>query len=320
LIRNFISFDSLPVTKVLITGVAGFIGSHTADLLLAEGHEVCGVDNFRTGLPSNITLASRSAQFQFYERDCAVPGITADLVESFRPTAIIHLAAMVSVPESIADPKENDRLNFYSTKLVAEAAHRFGVQRIVFASSAAVYGNNPSVPLSEDAGCYPLSPYGSAKFASEAHLLAIAGPALTVRCQRYFNVYGPRQDPRSAYSGVISRFAAALDLGQPSTIYGDGEQTRDFIAVADVARANLIAATYPGIATGTANVCTGRKVSLNELYSTMGRVWGKFCPPRYGPVREGDIRHSYGLPERAKTDLGFTATFSLEAGLKIMAA
>ena len=303
--------------KVLVTGAAGFIGSHTTDLLLAQGHSVCGVDNFRTGRPGNLARARPHPRFEFREQDCAAPGALDRTIREYQPDAVIHLAALVSVPESIAHPAENNRLNFQATQLAAEAARAHGVKRIVFASSAAVYGANPNLPLTEEADCQPLSPYGTAKLNSEKLLLELSRTqGVVVRCQRYFNVFGPRQDPSSPYSGVISLFRDRLAKNTPATIHGDGEQTRDFIYVDDVAQANVIAATSPGIPSGVANICTGRAISLNVLYAALCRVSGKNLPPVHGPAREGDIRHSCGSPEKAKRDLRFAAQTSLEAGLQ----
>lgn len=308
------------MTRVLVTGAAGFIGSHTADLLLAEGHTVCGIDNFRTGKWANLTSALKSSRFELREADCAASGVLDSAIRDFRPDAIIHLAAMVSVPESIANPVENDRLNFHATRLAAEGALAHGTSRIVFASSAAVYGANPNLPLDETAACQPLSPYGVAKLNSENLLMGLAGKQrLTVRCHRYFNVYGPRQDPTSSYSGVISRFQDRLSRDLPAIIHGDGNQTRDFIHVRDVARANCIAATHPDLPSGIANICTGRAVSLTFLHDTIAHALGKQIAPDRGPAREGDIRFSAGNTERARRDLGFVAEVSLEDGLRSLA-
>jgi len=308
------------MAKILVTGAAGFIGSHTVEQLLAGGHTICGVDNFRTGKPDNLAPFLPVESFHFKELDAAAAGNLDVAAREFRPDAIIHLAALVSVPESIANPAENDRLNFQATRLVAEAARAHGVKRIVFASSAAVYGANPHLPLAEEAACIPLSPYGSAKLAAEQLLLDLArNHGVMVRCQRYFNVFGPRQDPSSLYSGVISLFRDRLIKHTAPMIHGDGEQTRDFIYVGDVARANVIAATGDEIRTGVANICTGRAVSLNTLYSTLSRVLGRGLAPTHGPARESDIRHSLGNPAKARRELGFTATTSLEDGLRTMA-
>lgn len=306
--------------KILVTGAAGFIGSHTVDLLLAKGHAVLGVDNFRTGKEENLDGARRHKNFSFRTADVADEKVFPRIVAEFRPEAIIHLAALVSVPESIAHPAENHRLNFHATEVVRDAAIVSGVQRIVFASSAAVYGANPALPLVETANCQPLSPYGQAKLDSERLLLAQALP-FVARCHRYFNVYGPRQDPSSPYSGVISRFVDALASGRPPTIHGDGEQSRDFIYVGDVATANLIAATKPDLRSGVANICTGQTITLNRLHRELcAAAKVPRSVPTYGPTRPGDIRYSCGSPAEAVRALGFHAQTPLSSGLRQLLA
>ena len=302
------------MAKVLVTGAAGFIGSHTTDLLLREGHAVLGLDNFRTGHRRNLAGALASPAFELLEADVAEPGVVARAAGRFRPDAIIHLAALVSVQESIPDPVLNRRLNFTATELVAEAARRHAVGRIVFASSAAIYGDTTDLPITEETAKQPISPYGEAKLQSEGILLA-AGAGLTARCHRYFNVFGPRQDPASPYSGVISIFERRYREGQGVTIYGDGRQTRDFISVHDVARANVIAATKPGIASGAANICTGRATSLLDVVAEFARHYPQVPPPRHAAARAGDIIHSLGRPDRARTELGFAAQVSVADGL-----
>lgn len=294
--------------KILVTGAAGFIGSHTTDRLLAEGHEVLGVDNLRTGHRRNLEAALRSTAFQLEIADVAEDGVLDALVARFKPDAIIHLAALVSVQESIQDPALNHRLNVTATELVAAAARAHGVKRIVFASSAAIYGDTTALPIDEETPKQPISPYGEAKLASEKILLnAAADGALVARCQRYFNVFGPRQDPASQYSGVISIFDRRYRDGKPVTIYGDGQQTRDFISVHDVARANVLAATKPGIVSGAANICTGRATSLLDIVAIFAAHYPAVPAPTLGEARKGDIVHSLGKPERAKTQLGFVA-------------
>jgi len=324
--------------KVLLTGAAGFIGSHTSDRLLAEGHAVLGVDNFRTGHRGNLADALRQpASFSLVEADVAEAGVLDALCTTFRPEAIIHLAALVSVQESIADPALNHRLNVEATEHVAAAAAAHGVRRIVFASSAAVYGDARALPIDEAAPTQPISPYGEAKLRSESILLnassvqreaaaagagaatAAAGPV--VRCQRYFNVFGPRQDPASPYSGVISVFQKCYAQGLAPTIYGDGQQTRDFISVYDVARANVLAATGActpsgtAVSSGIANICTGRATSLLDVVRIFSSTFPAVPPPRFAPARSGDIVHSLGNPARARADLGFEAEWPVERAL-----
>jgi UDP-glucose 4-epimerase len=304
-------------TVVLVTGAAGFIGSHTCDLLLESGLEVVGVDNFRTGRRENLASALRMPGFSLRRADVSEPGVLDALVRRARPSAIIHLAALVSVQESIADPGLNFRLNVQATQLAAEAARRHGVPRLVFASSAAVYGEGTGRALREgDLGTPPISPYGAAKLASESLLLGHAACYGTVvRCQRYFNVYGPRQDPSSPYSGVISIFARAYAEGRGVAIHGDGLQSRDFISVHDVARANLAAATRPRIHSGAANICTGRETTLLHLAGILARLRPGSPRPAHAPARAGDIRRSVGDPARARAELGFRARWTVQRGL-----
>lgn len=304
-----------PVSTILVTGAAGFIGSHTCDQLLAGGHTVVGVDNFRTGRRENLREASRSPRFRFEELDITAPDTLASLAEATRPDAIVHLAALVSVQESIADPELNFRLNVAATHTVGAAARVAGVKRLVFASSASVYGD-VAPPLHEESPRAPISPYGGGKLASEDLLLCYAASfGFTARCLRYFNVFGPRQDPRSPYSGVISIFADKFRAGLRPTVFGDGEQTRDFISVSDVARANVLAATRPTGASGAFNICSGKPTSLNRLIEVLRRIVPHAPEPIYAPGRAGDIRHSLGAAVKAARELGFVATTSLEAGL-----
>ncbi len=313
--------DTTRMAKILVTGAAGFIGSYTTDRLLAEGHEVVGLDNFRTGREENLAAAAKHPKFRLLREDITADGLLARLASAEKPDAILHLAALVSVPESIANPDLNRRLNIEATRLVAAAAIGSGsVRRIAFASSAAVYGPNPDLPLRESATPHPLSPYGAAKLESENILaeLARSHPAISTVSLRYFNVYGPRQDPRSPYSGVISLLAAAYRAGQPFARHGDGEQTRDFISVADVARANRLALTQPFAGSLVLNICTGHATTLNEMIRVMGAITGRTINPGQQPAREGDIRHSAGSPAAAQQHLGFRSADSVETGLRAL--
>lgn len=304
------------MATVLVTGAAGFIGSHTCEQLVAAGHRVIGVDNFRTGRRENLQTLATNRSFKLMTADVSeVHALDAAVAEA-RPDAMIHLAALVSVPESIADPAMNFRLNVETSQIVADTARRHSVKRVVFASSAAVYGDARDIPITESTEPRPLSPYGGAKLASEALLLSQAATfGFAARCLRYFNVFGPRQDPTSPYSGVISIFCDRMRAGQAPTIFGDGEQSRDFISVRDVARANVMAATTPSMGSGVTNICTGTGASLNQLAAACRRLIPSASAPNYAPTRPGDIRHSVGSPERARAELGFTADLSLEAGL-----
>ncbi len=304
------------MAHVLVTGAAGFIGSHTVDQLLAIGHTVTGLDNFRTGRRANLAGASASPRFSLHECDVAAPGAFAALVAAAKPESIIHLAALVSVQESMTNPDLNYSLNLYATHLVAEAARLNSVRRLVFASSAAIYGDATDFPIREASEKKPISPYGAAKLASEALLLGHAAAfGLTVRCQRYFNVFGPRQDPASPYSGVISIFDRRYRDGQGVTIYGDGKQTRDFISVHDVARANVLAATRADVPSGVANICTGRSTSLLDVVGVFARHYAAAPAVILGAPRAGDIIHSLGAPDHAAATFGFRAEVSVEAGL-----
>jgi UDP-glucose 4-epimerase len=279
---------------------------------------VLGVDNLRTGREENLANAARNPHFRFLREDITADGLLIRIVAAEKPEAILHLAALVSVPESIADPILNRRLNLDATRVVTAAAVASGsVRRVVFASSAAVYGTNADLPLHETAQTRPLSPYGEAKLESEKILadLSRSQPAISTVALRYFNVYGPRQDPRSPYSGVISILAAAFRDGRPFTLHGDGGQTRDFISVADVAMANKLALTRPVNGSLVLNVCTGQATALTEMIRVMGTITGRSLDPACQPAREGDIRHSLGTPEAAQRHLGFRSANSIETGL-----
>ena len=303
---------------VIVAGAAGFIGSHTSEELLAAGFSVVGVDNLRTGHEENLRVALLNPAFVFREADVSEAGVMDALAAEFSPRAIIHLAALVSVQESIADPALNFRLNLLATYLVAEAARRHKVSRIVFASSAAVYGNTSDQPIAESTTpCRPISPYGAAKLASEALLRGYGTTyGIAVRCLRYFNVFGSRQDPASPYSGVISIFARRFRERSPVTVYGDGQQSRDFISIHDVARANVIAVSKPEPTSCVVNICTGRATSLQRLLEIFSEGYADLQSPIYAPSRPGDISHSLGDPTAAKHELDFEAAWTVEAGLR----
>lgn len=310
--------EALKGKRVLVTGGAGFIGSHTVDRLLASGATVLAYDNLATGILENLNKAKGSTNFRFEEGDVAQAESFAKIVSSYRPDAILHLAALVSVQESIQNPGLNFERNVYATHAVIEAARLSGAPRIVFASSAAIFGDNPHLPLGEDSAVRPLSPYGAAKLASENLLSGAASTyRLNVISNRYFNVYGPRQDPKSPYSGVMSIFYNRFRQGQPITLFGDGKQTRDFIFVRDVAEANCraLASKLPG--NEAFNICTGVSTSLLDLLSVFKEHFPDAPPACFAAARTGDIIHSLGNPSKAQRLLGFEAKTTIRSGLSI---
>ena len=305
--------------RVLVTGAAGFIGSHTVDKLLARGATVVGVDDLSTGHRSNLADAEATGNFQFHEGDVSADDVVEAIVADFKPQAIVHLAALVSVPAGEEDPTKNFRLNVIATQKVAEAARKHGVKRLVFASSAATYGNASDLPLNEDVPTVPIGQYGAAKLMSEK-LLASYGESYGISsiCYRYFNVYGPRQDPSSPYSGVVSIFADRYRAGKPVMIFGDGEQSRDFIFVGDVAEGNARAATEPALPSGVYNRCTGQSQSLLDLVKVLEDSYPGIPAPSHGEERAGDIKHSLGNPGRAVENLQLEVKTPFAEGIRAL--
>jgi len=307
----------LPTPRVLVTGAAGFIGSHTVDRLLQMGCTVIGVDDLSRGNRDNLNDAFRSPLFRFERLDVVDEAAFEALCAEMSPDSIVHLAGLVSVDTAESDPMLNYWLNYHATRTVLEVARRHGISRIVFSSSAAVYGNDPARPVNEDSPTRPIGLYGRAKLFSERLLenCAERDDPTTIR-YRYFNVYGPRQDPSSPYSGVISIFANRLSRGLPVRIFGDGEQSRDFISVFDVAEANALAATRARLSSGTYNICTGRSMTIRELCAVLRTHFPQTAPPKFASPRRADIRHSVGDPSRASGALGFQSRISMEDGIR----
>ena len=298
--------------KVLVTGGAGFIGSHVADRLVAAGREVRVLDNFSSGRRENLDGAARDAEI------VAADVRDADALRAAAAgcDAVIHHAALVSVPASIADPLASHEINARGTLNVLLAAREAGAGRFVFASSAAIYGPAAEPPNREDAAPAPISPYGADKLAGEAYCSAMWGAfGLETVVLRYFNVFGPRQDPGSEYAAVIPRFAQAFHARRPPTIYGDGEQSRDFVFVEDVARANLLALEAPAAGL-VANIARGEAVTLNRVVAELRDLTGRDLDPVHEDPRPGDIRHSAAAVAVAERDLGFRPERSLGEGLR----
>ena len=276
--------------KYLVTGGAGFIGSHIVESLIRNGNEVRVLDDLSTGHYDNLKKVS--SEIEFVEGDIRDPDICIDLAKGC--DGIFHEAALVSVVDSIERPQDNHDINITGTMNILEAARIRNCKRIVFASSAAIYGNNPELPKNETMLPEPLSPYGAAKIAGE-HLLQAYAEQFGIECValRYFNVYGPRQDPRSMYSGVISKFVDCAKNQVTPKIYGDGKQTRDFVYVDDVVQANLKAMTVPTKAPFLrCNIGTGIATSLLEVVEALRGINETFTQPQFEPERPGDIRHS----------------------------
>lgn len=304
----------------LVTGAAGFIGSHSVEGLLAQDCRVIGVDNLRTGHLENLEIARTSPHFEWVLADASDEAAMRALFEQHRFAGVLHLAALVSVPESFREPALNYRLNLAAADSIARLCLEFECRRLVFASSAAVYGAAAALPNRESATPRPQSPYAAAKLAAEVMLLGYAASyGLEAVCLRYFNVYGPRQDPHSLYSGVLSIFTDRFRQGLPVTVYGDGEQTRDFIAVRDVARANREALLQTPITAGHYNVCTGRGVSLNQILAIYRELFPEAPSVDYATARIGDIRHSRGDPEQLHNLLGFSAETLFAQGVQELA-
>ncbi len=294
--------------KTLVTGGAGFIGSHIVDALLAAGHEVVVLDNFSTGSADNLS----GKAVDLHEADVADFEAVRAAMDGCQ--LVFHQAALVSVPQSIDDPQLNYRSNISGTFNVFEAARLAGVKRVVYASSSAIYGERDVLPVRESDRPKPISPYATAKLVGEELAQSYNTCfGMQIVSLRYMNVYGPRQNPGSPYSGVLSIFCQCKVDSADITIYGDGEQTRDFVYVEDVVAANMLAATEPFDAEQVVfNVGCGRQTSLNQIVEILQIPNTKL---RYGSARVGDIKHSYAAIEVAQKGLQFHPKTTIETGL-----
>jgi len=311
------------VETIVVTGGAGFIGSHVVDHFMDAGYRVVVLDNFSTGKRANLARWRDNARLHVSVCDVAhgVFAALAPIVKEHGPVArIIHLAAQVSVVHSVQNPLVDMQINYGGTLHVLEYARAHGVKKVAFASSAAVYGDVEEMPVGEDTPKRPVSPYGIDKYASELALdyyANVHGVATTAL--RFFNVYGPRQDPSSPYSGVISIFADRAKAGQPLTIFGDGSQTRDFVYVGDVVRA-LAAAVADGNARTVANVGTGGEITVKELARTVVELCGNRSTIEHAPPRAGEILKSRANVDRLRTAFGVVAQTKLVDGLRVTLA
>jgi nucleoside-diphosphate-sugar epimerase len=304
---------------ILVTGGAGFIGSHLVERLLRDGHTVRVLDDFSTGRHDNLAFARRGDPLEVIEGDIRDTSAVRAAVTGV--DGVFHEAALVSVPRSVEAPELSCDINAHGTARVLDAARQAGVRRIVYASSAAVYGETAQLPVSEHAPLVPLSPYGIDKLYTEqlgALYHRLYGTE-TVPL-RYFNVFGPRQDPSSSYSGVISIFVRRLLAGEPVTIHGDGEQSRDFVYVADVMEANMAAMFGPYAGPSPLNVAGGTRTSLNALVAILGDIVGVAPRLTRAPARTGDIRHSQADITAIRRALGYAPRWTVRAGLEALVA
>jgi UDP-glucose 4-epimerase len=297
----------------LVTGGAGFIGSHLAEVLTARGRRVRVFDNFSTGLREN--LAHLRPPPEVFEGDLAEADAVARATEG--ASLVFHLGALASVQRSVEDPGTTHRVCATGTLNVLDAARRAGVRRVVYAASSSAYGIPAEADQTEAEPIRPLSPYAAAKLAGELYAAAFTATygLETVRL-RFFNIFGPRQRADSPYSGVIALFAAAMGDNQPPTVYGDGLQSRDFTYVTDAVQALVKASTAPAASGQVYNVGTGRSVTVLELVAALNRLLGVHLAPRHGPPRAGDVRHSRADIGQARRDLGYQPAVVFEEGLK----
>jgi UDP-glucose 4-epimerase len=297
-------------TVAVVTGGAGFIGSHLVDRLIGQGWEVRVIDNFSTGFRANLADAPAATVIA---ADLREPGMWADAC--LGADVLFHLAALPSVQRSVEDPLTTHEVNVTGTVHVLDAARRAGVRRVVIASSSSVYGQKGVGARVESATPAPVSPYGVSKLAAEAYGLAYAATyGMSVVALRFFNVYGPRQDPLSEYSAVIPRFVSAILADQSPIVYGDGSQSRDFTHVSDVVAGLCLAADSDAV--GCYNIAGGRQTTLLQLLDHISGITGTDISPRFAEPRAGDIRESLADISRARAELGFSPSVAMVDGLR----
>lgn len=300
----------------LVTGGAGFIGSNLAHALVARGEHVRILDNFATGREENIAELVEHKKVELVRGDVADGEAVARAVKGV--DYVLHQAAIPSVPRSIEDPLGGDVTNVHGTVTLLDAARKAGVKRVVFAASSSAYGEKaPGEPKVETMLPAPLSPYAAAKLAGEYYMQAFwHSYGLETVSLRYFNIFGPRQDPKSQYAAVIPNFVTAALQGRPATIYGDGLTSRDFCFIENAVEANLLACTAPGAAGEVFNIACGESTSLNDTIDIIARIVGKKIPPIHEAPRTGDIRFSLADISKARRVLGYTAAIKFPEGLE----
>jgi nucleoside-diphosphate-sugar epimerase len=299
----------------LITGVGGFIGSALARAVLARGDEVRGLDNFSTGKRQNLTEIHDRIDL----READLLDLNAVQTACRGVDYVLHEAAIPSVPRSVKDPLESNRANVDGTVNLLVAARDAKVKRVVYAASSSAYGDTPTLPKREDMTPNPISPYAVAKLAGEHYMASFwRCYGLETVALRYFNIFGPRQDPSSPYSGVLAKFITLMLRGEQPTIFGDGQQSRDFTYVENVVNANLLAcqARAGEVAGRVFNIATGSRIDLNETFRVLKKLTGYPGEVKYGPERAGDVKHSLADLSRAEKHLGYKPTVNFEEGLR----
>jgi nucleoside-diphosphate-sugar epimerase len=299
----------------LITGIGGFIGSSLARELLARGEQIRGVDNFSTGKRDNLTEILDRIDF----READILDLDAMHNACAGVDFVLHQAAIPSVPKSVLDPLGSNRANVDGTVNVLVAARDAKVKRVVYAASSSAYGDTPTLPKHEAMKPDPISPYAVAKLASEQYMISFYRCyGLETVCLRYFNIFGPRQDPTSPYSGVLAKFITVMLRGEQPTIFGDGEQSRDFTYIDNAVTANLLACKAPAehAAGKVFNAATGRRITLNETFKLLQGLTSYSGQPNYGPERGGDIKHSLADISKAEAALGYKPIVHFEEGLR----
>ena len=303
------------MARYLITGIAGFIGSSLARALVDRGEQVRGVDNLATGNRENIREILNRIDF----READLLDLDAMHKACTDVDFVFHEAAIPSVPKSVLDPLGSNRANVDGTVNLLIAARDAKVKRVVYAASSSAYGDTPTLPKREDMRPDPISPYAVAKLASEHYMVSFYRCyQLETVCLRYFNVFGPRQDPSSPYSGVLAKFITLMLRGEQPTMFGDGEQSRDFTYIDNVVEANLLACKAPAakVAGQVLNTATGRRVTLNETFKLLQGLTSYKGEPKYGPERGGDIKHSLADISKAEAALGYKPKVDFEEGLR----
>jgi len=301
------------MTRYLVTGGGGFIGSNLVAALVARGEEVVALDNFSTGREENLA-GLPAGSFRLVRGDIRDPAVLADAIAG--ADYVLHQAALPSVPRSIEAPFEAHDVNVTGTVRLFEAARAAKVKRVVFAASSSAYGETPTLPKVETMLPDPLSPYAVTKLAAEAYArVYYLCYGLETVCLRYFNVFGPHQDPKSHYAAVIPRFCTAALAGGSPTIFGDGLQSRDFCHIENAIQANLLACTAPGAAGQVFNVACGERTTLLEVVALLGELVGRKVEAIHEPERPGDIKHSLADISRARQILGYTAPIDFRTGL-----